>query len=440
MAEADSDTSASSGTDSGTSDTASSSQSSKSGYPAVDKWESGITRGPANPIGITKWSDVVGTKLTRGHANPLNEQPDSRFGLERYGYNPDKPETLDKAVAKDREFRDWLIKPKNGQPLTLDKFMEEYRGAIYSPSGIAIEAFLTAFEVTAPAVVISYAGLLGYDLYQVSQGQTDWLNIIFDTLGVVSSGILSGVLSNLMKSSKPVCKTIVSAFEWLSKQKVWKAIEPYVMKLAKYATTIFNWLLSGIKWVANKLGITWLLKMASKLNSSLKPLFDYIENITQKGLSILGASEKVAQVGGNSAKIFAQQSAIFGGAELTIKGITKGLEYYLNNKMKNKIKNNVLNLNAVSSALKDYILQDNQGLFTKDDTVEIVRNWWREGDIAKMIVKIKKQNYLLQVSNKDYIYKVTPMIEQASVKMPQNAADATYVRKPNYNNLTLKTN
>jgi hypothetical protein len=76
MVEADGDTSASSGAD--TASTASSSQSSgtqssKAGYPAVDKWESGITRGPANPIGVAKWSDVVGAKLTRGHANPLNE-------------------------------------------------------------------------------------------------------------------------------------------------------------------------------------------------------------------------------------------------------------------------------------------------------------------------------------------------------------------------------
>lgn len=51
-----------------------SSTSAKSSYPQVDKWESGITRGPANPIGLTKWSDVVGSKLTRGHANPLSEQ------------------------------------------------------------------------------------------------------------------------------------------------------------------------------------------------------------------------------------------------------------------------------------------------------------------------------------------------------------------------------
>jgi hypothetical protein len=35
------------------------------------KWESGVTRGPDNQIGVTKWSDTVGSKITRGKANPL---------------------------------------------------------------------------------------------------------------------------------------------------------------------------------------------------------------------------------------------------------------------------------------------------------------------------------------------------------------------------------
>jgi hypothetical protein len=38
-------------------------------YPTVTKWESGVTRGPANQIGLTKWRDTV--KLTRGKANTL---------------------------------------------------------------------------------------------------------------------------------------------------------------------------------------------------------------------------------------------------------------------------------------------------------------------------------------------------------------------------------
>ena len=33
----------------------------------------------------------------------ISEQPDSHFGLERFGYNSDKPETLDKAVTSQRE-------------------------------------------------------------------------------------------------------------------------------------------------------------------------------------------------------------------------------------------------------------------------------------------------------------------------------------------------
>jgi hypothetical protein len=42
-------------------------QSGGTGYPEVGKWESGVTRGKANPIGNTKWESGI----TRGKANPL---------------------------------------------------------------------------------------------------------------------------------------------------------------------------------------------------------------------------------------------------------------------------------------------------------------------------------------------------------------------------------
>ncbi len=41
----------------------------KPAYPTVTKWETGVTRGPANQIGNTKWSDSV--KVTRGKGNTL---------------------------------------------------------------------------------------------------------------------------------------------------------------------------------------------------------------------------------------------------------------------------------------------------------------------------------------------------------------------------------
>ena len=46
-------------------------QSGGTGYPEVGVWDSGVTRGPANQVGNTKWSDVVGSTLTRGKANKL---------------------------------------------------------------------------------------------------------------------------------------------------------------------------------------------------------------------------------------------------------------------------------------------------------------------------------------------------------------------------------
>ena len=49
-------------------------QSGGQGYPAVGKWESGVTRGPGNQVGVTKWADVVGSKLTRSKGNQLKEQ------------------------------------------------------------------------------------------------------------------------------------------------------------------------------------------------------------------------------------------------------------------------------------------------------------------------------------------------------------------------------
>jgi len=383
----------------GTSDT----QSGGQGYPQVSKWESGVERGPGNQIGVTTWDDVVGSKLTRGKANPLNEQP---IDIKKYALN--SPQN-----ASDSTYRYtpnyMLIKPNNSKPpIQLDKFMEEFRNSLYSPAGIAIEGLLTALEFTAPAVVLSYAAMLGYDLYRANQGYTDWLNIIFDLLGLVSSGMLSGVLSRLMEASKPVLKSIESAFEWLSKQSDWKVIEPYVMKLVKLSSWALNKLVLGLKEIGKWLKSSWLGKMTSKLNSLLKPLFDYVEKITQKGLLSLGVGEKISQAGGHSAKIFAQQTAILGSADLTIKGIAKGLEAYLNYRVKNQIKNKVLDPTNVTNFTKADILRYYPGLFSEDDYFEITKRWM-DNDTIKLIIKIKNQNYLAQISTKDYIYRVTPI-------------------------------
>ena len=48
--------------------------------------------------------------ITEEQYNLIVEQSDSKFGLERFGYNPKKPETLDKAAEKFNEFNNSLDK------------------------------------------------------------------------------------------------------------------------------------------------------------------------------------------------------------------------------------------------------------------------------------------------------------------------------------------
>ena len=55
----------------GSTSTGGGSSSSAGSYPSVEKWESGATRGPANQVAVTKWSDIVGGSIKRGKANPL---------------------------------------------------------------------------------------------------------------------------------------------------------------------------------------------------------------------------------------------------------------------------------------------------------------------------------------------------------------------------------
>jgi len=48
-------------------------------YPETGKWESGIERGHANPLGVTKWESGI----ERGHANPLKEIENEELSLRR---------------------------------------------------------------------------------------------------------------------------------------------------------------------------------------------------------------------------------------------------------------------------------------------------------------------------------------------------------------------
>jgi hypothetical protein len=92
--------------------------------------------------------------ITESQLKIILEQPDSHFGLERFGYNPDKPETLDKAVESQRELHNSQI----------------YR--------TTLQVITTFVPVIGPAISL---GLLGLDVkrdYDKASNETDKKNII----------------------------------------------------------------------------------------------------------------------------------------------------------------------------------------------------------------------------------------------------------------------
>ena len=97
-------------------------QSGGQGYPQVTKWESGVQRGPSNQIGITKWSDVVGSKLTRGKSNPLNEQQSKDEGKDFVQFLSDLPHNLTYDTPVDTYKTPWntsISIPKNCEDILL---------------------------------------------------------------------------------------------------------------------------------------------------------------------------------------------------------------------------------------------------------------------------------------------------------------------------------
>ena len=199
-------------------------QSGGQGYPEVGKWESGIERGSGNQISVTKWSDVVGSKLTRGHGNPLKEQNDLAFDR-RYG-------TYDAAVKSNRENRELVNSIINMNPHT--------RNTILSIAALAIPVpFLN--------VAIS-TGIMAYDAkqyYDEGDTKTAGLMLMFSLLPVVGPTIgkaipgiaklgtsgMSSLAAKVRIGSKALNPTEIEVLEGIAKNR--QLIQAEIQKSAK---------------------------------------------------------------------------------------------------------------------------------------------------------------------------------------------------------------
>jgi hypothetical protein len=213
--------------------------------------------------------------------------------------------------------------------------MNAVRDALYSGVGTAAQIFVSMIPGAGQvAMAILWGIFLIYDLYEgFANGKWDYLNIIFDVMGIIFAGgvkLLRGALKGVNVAGKSMAGTV----ETLAAN---PATKGFMGKIASGFSTVIGWLKKGATWLAEKLGLTKIAKWASQgeawlSENILKPIGNGLglKNIGNKTLSKTAGSPTVGQA--------ARQSTISATKQKTVinptieKGAEKGVELYYANK------------------------------------------------------------------------------------------------------------
>ena len=158
--------------------------------------------------------------------------------------------------------------------------------------------------------------LLCYDIYKwVKEGTADWLNIIFDLLGFVSSGLFVAEIAPFVRGKN--FSKITDALNYLKTTSLWKKILPYIKKIGSFLTTIMSKVGEAIKWIGENTKNNIIRNVGTDIINGIKTVWTTISKWIESGTTAVvkkaGVPQKVAQATGKTAKVAAQQGTIMGG-------------------------------------------------------------------------------------------------------------------------------
>jgi hypothetical protein len=166
-------------------------------------------------------------------------------------------------------------------------FFEQLRTALQSWGGAAVQTFLATFGSAVGGnviLVIVWGTMLAYDIYRGIQGEWDWVNLLIDLIGVITTGpgakIIGGLFSKLGIMGKNL--PLSNILQKLSTSKLGGWFVKMIQKVSSGISTIIGWVTKGINWVATKLGIKGLTKMTSNITSKVSSIVDEISTATSK--------------------------------------------------------------------------------------------------------------------------------------------------------------
>lgn len=186
--------------------------------------------------------------------------------------------SIEKEVSEMSNYDSYISEAVN---MNLDEFMEGYRETLQHPVMIGLEAFMVSTGIGAGAVAGAYTILLVYDIYKgVKTGDWDWINIIFDSIGIVSSGILNAPLMPLIKVARTLkFKTLRQVLTFLFKSKSGKSIITYLGKGMNLLSNISNKVDEIFKWISKKTGFKFAENMYGYVKSKLNTLVNEMKDL-----------------------------------------------------------------------------------------------------------------------------------------------------------------
>ena len=219
--------------------------------------------------------------------------------------------------------------------------MEWVREKLYSGVGTAAQIFVSMIPGAGQlAMAILWGVYLIYDLYQgFANGKWDYLNIIFDILGIVFAGGVK-ILKTALKGVNVAGKSMAGTVQTLAANPGTKGI---MSKIASGFSTVIGLLKQGASWLSQKLGLTKIAKWVGQgevwlSENILKPIGNGLglKNIGNKTLSKTAGSPTVGQATRQSTISATKQKTVVNPA--IEKTGEKGVELYYANKAKNLAK------------------------------------------------------------------------------------------------------
>ena len=269
-----------------------------------------------------------------------------------------------------------MLKDLPANTMTLDEFMEGYRDALTHPVMVGLEVLLTSSGYGATAVVAAYTALLAYDVYKgVVEKDWDWLNILFDVLGIVSSGVISGTLRPIMKGAQGLkLNSLGKVLTYLSKTKIWSKIKPLLEGGITVLKSISKGIWKALEWISRKTGFRQL-KVAGKsvevmIQNIIYSIEQFLKNSVKKTVKFL---EPGANVGIKQALKRGLISAGFAAA------LPLGISVVYDKLIKPKLKGGTFEYTQLNpednNFLREYYVKNNKEYFPNGiNKIEFVSN------------------------------------------------------------------